>query len=157
VRNRMPQRHMSDTTGSSALEFLPARISLPALRKAARECHGCGLYKHATQTVFGAGAETARIVLVGEQPGNEEDLSGLPFVSPAGRILDEALAAAAIDRRDAYVTNVVKHFKWTPAAKGKRRIHKKPSAREIAACVPWLERELQVVKPQVLVCLGATA
>ncbi len=148
---------MADNTAVSALQFLPSRITLPSLRVAALGCHGCPLYKHATQTVFGAGPASARVVLVGEQPGNDEDLAGLPFVGPAGRILDEGLAAAAIRRDDAYVTNVVKHFKWTPAARGKRRIHKKPSAREVAACVPWLEKEIQVVKPQVLVCLGATA
>jgi DNA polymerase len=125
------------------------------LRKAAVDCRGCPLYRRATQTVFGAGRVGARVVLVGEQPGNEEDLRGKPFVGPAGRLLDRALEAAGIARADAYVTNVVKHFKWTPA--GPRRLHKKPSAREIEACRPWLENELAVIKPAVLVCLGATA
>src|SRR5262245_28772430 len=109
---------------------------MQSLVEAARGCRGCSLYKHATQTVFGEGERTARLVLVGEQPGNEEDLAGRPFVGPAGKVLDLALAAAGIERSDAYVTNVVKHFKWTP--RGKRRLHKTPAAREIAACVPWL-------------------
>jgi uracil-DNA glycosylase family protein len=142
-------------TGMSAAQFLPHRITLRSLREAAATCRGCSLYRRATQTVFGAGRTAARVVLVGEQPGNEEDLRGKPFVGPAGRLLDEALDAAGIARSDAYVTNVVKHFKWTPA--GPRRLHKKPSAREIGACLPWLENELAVVKPDVLVCLGATA
>jgi len=128
---------------------------MTSLRTAARECHGCPLYRHATQTVFGKGKLSARVMLVGEQPGNDEDLEGAPFVGPAGRILDKALDAAGIARADAYVTNVVKHFKWTPA--GKRRLHKKPSAREIEACRPWLDQEIALVKPEVLVCLGATA
>jgi DNA polymerase len=140
---------------ASALQFLPQRITMTALREAARGCEGCPLYLRATQTVFGKGKVSARIVLVGEQPGHEEDLAGLPFVGPAGRLLDEGLAAAGIPRAEAYVTNVVKHFKWEP--KGKRRLHKKPSAREIAACIPWLERELELIRPRVLVCLGATA
>jgi uracil-DNA glycosylase len=142
-------------TGASALEFLPTRITMASLRRAARGCQGCPLYKNATQTVFGEGPRTARVVLVGEVPGNDEDLAGRPFVGPAGRVLDEALEAAGIGRDDTYVTNVVKHFKWEP--QGKRRKHKKPSAREIAACLPWLEREMSLVRPEVLVCLGATA
>jgi DNA polymerase len=113
------------------------------------------LYRRATQTVFGQGSRGARIMLVGEQPGNAEDLEGAPFVGPAGRVLNEALAKAGIDRDDAYVTNVVKHFKWI--AVNRRRMHKKPNAREIRACLPWLEQEIAVVKPQILVCLGATA
>jgi DNA polymerase len=113
------------------------------------------LFRHATQTVFGQGRKDARIMLVGEQPGDSEDRQGAPFVGPAGRILNEALEAAGIDRDDAYVTNVVKHFKWI--ALHRRRMHKKPNAREIAACLPWLNKELEVVKPQILVCLGATA
>jgi DNA polymerase len=148
----MTARHQAEI---SALQFLPARISLRSLREAAGSCRGCHLYQNATQTVFGQGRRTSRIVLVGEQPGNEEDLVGKPFVGPAGRILDEALLAAEIDRADAYVTNVVKHFKWE--AKGKRRMHKKPNAREIAACLPWLEKEIELLRPKVLVCLGATA
>jgi DNA polymerase len=141
-------------TGSAA-DFLPARRTLPALRAAAARCRGCPLWARATQTVFGEGPPRARVVMVGEQPGNDEDLAGKPFVGPAGRVLDRALEAAGIARTDVYVTNVVKHFKWTP--KGKRRIHAKPSQMEIAACLPWLEAELDVVKPVVLVCLGVTA
>jgi DNA polymerase len=141
--------------GLSAIQFFPARVSLRSLRDAARECRGCPLYKNATQTVFGEGRLSARVVLVGEQPGNDEDLEGRPFVGPAGRVLDEALESAGIARADAYVTNVVKHFKWE--ARGKRRLHKKPGAREIAACLPWLEKEIELLRPEVLVCLGATA
>lgn len=141
-------------TETSALQFLPQRLTLESLRRAARTCQGCPLYKNATQTVFGSGKTTARLLLVGEQPGNDEDLQGEPFVGPAGRVLDEGLARAGIDRDDAYVTNVVKHFKWT--AVGKRRLHKKPSAREIAACIPWLEKEIELIEPEVMVCLGAT-
>lgn len=140
---------------ASAVPYLPRRASLSSLRQAAADCHGCPLYKTATQTVFGQGRTGARIMLVGEQPGDMEDKQGAPFVGPAGRILNEALAAAGIDRDDAYVTNVVKHFKWI--AVHRRRMHKKPNAREIAACVPWLEKEIEVVKPEILVCLGATA
>jgi uracil-DNA glycosylase family protein len=128
---------------------------MTSLREAAQRCRGCPLYRNATQAVFGKGRVSARVMLVGEQPGNDEDLRGEPFVGPAGRILNEALDAAGIAREDAYVTNVVKHFKWTPA--GRRRLHKKPSAREVLACRPWLEQELELVKPDVLVCLGATA
>jgi uracil-DNA glycosylase family protein len=135
--------------------FLPERISMRSLREAAGKCEGCPLFKDATQTVFGAGRRSSQVFLVGEQPGHEEDLQGRPFVGPAGRILDDALEAVGIDRSETYVTNIVKHFKWTP--KGKRRIHKKPSAREIAACLPWLEKEIELIKPKVLVCLGATA
>jgi uracil-DNA glycosylase len=140
----------------SALQFVPTtRLTMSTLREASRGCRGCPLFRHATQTVFGEGRRGARIVLVGEQPGNDEDLQGHPFVGPAGRVLDEGLEAAGIDRGDAYVTNVVKHFKWEP--KGKRRIHKKPNAREISACLPWLDKEIELIKPHVLVCLGATA
>ena len=142
------------TTGSAA-DFLPKDRTLAALREAAKDCRGCHLWQRATQTVFGAGPTHARAMLVGEQPGHEEDLAGVPFVGPAGRILDHALEEAGIDRRQVYVTNVVKHFKWE--AKGKRRIHAKPSQLEITACLPWLEAELDVVKPAALVCLGATA
>lgn len=142
-------------TGISALEFLPPRITLESLREAARGCRGCPLYQDATQTVFGRGPKSARLVIVGEVPGNDEDLAGEPFVGPAGRVLDEGLERAGIGRSDAYLTNVVKHFKFT--RQGKRRIHKTPNAREIAACLPWLEKELEVVHPEVLLCLGATA
>ena len=129
--------------------------SLEELRAAAADCRACPLWRVGTQTVFGEGAATAKVVLVGEQPGDQEDRAGRPFVGPAGRVLDEALEAAGIDRSTAYVTNAVKHFKWT--ARGKRRIHAKPNAAEIAACNPWLQAELDVVRPEVLVCLGATA
>jgi len=141
-------------TGSAA-DFLPARRTLSALRAAAASCHGCPLWARGTQTVFGEGPRRARVMLVGEQPGHDEDLAGKPFVGPAGRVLDRALEAAGMARADVYVTNVVKHFKWEP--KGKRRIHAKPNQMEISACLPWLEAELDVIKPVVLVCLGATA
>jgi DNA polymerase len=139
----------------SAAQFLPERLTLALLKEAARSCKGCDLYLGATQTVFGAGKRTARVLFVGEQPGNEEDLKGKPFVGPAGKLLDRALEDAGIDRDEAYVTNVVKHFKWEK--RGKNRIHKKPNAEEIRACLPWLRAELQVLRPRVLVCLGATA
>jgi DNA polymerase len=129
--------------------------TLDELSEAAKDCRNCDLWKRGTQTVFGEGGSKARIMLVGEQPGNEEDLEGLPFVGPAGRLLDKLLREAGIDRRKAYVTNAVKHFKWEP--RGKRRIHKKPNAAEIAACRPWLEGEIRALKPRVIVCLGATA
>jgi uracil-DNA glycosylase len=129
--------------------------SLPQLAQKAKNCRNCDLWRHATQTVFGEGSAHARIFLIGEQPGNEEDDRGRPFVGPAGRLMDRLLAEAGIDREKVYVTNVVKHFKWEP--RGKRRIHKKPSGREIMACRPWLDAELAAVKPAVIVCLGATA
>jgi DNA polymerase len=140
---------------SSAEDFFPKRKSLKAFRDAAADCKGCELWKRGTQTVFGEGARRAEVLFVGEQPGNEEDLSGKPFVGPAGRLLNDALDEAGIDRSLTYVTNVVKHFKWEP--RGKRRIHKKPNAGEIAACRPWLEAEIGLIKPKVIVCLGATA
>lgn len=140
---------------ASAADFLPERLSLRALAAAAQSCRGCDLWCDATQTVFGEGPKRARLMLVGEMPGNDEDLAGKPFVGPAGRVLDKALREASIERRDAYVTNVVKHFKWEP--RGKRRLHKKPNAAEIRACRPWFDAELEVVRPEVLVCLGATA
>jgi DNA polymerase len=139
----------------SAADFLPDPLNLTSLREAARGCTACPLHQTATQTVFGVGPRRAELVLVGEQPGDREDLEGRPFVGPAGRLLDEALAEAGIDRGTAYLTNAVKHFKWEP--RGKRRIHQKPNAGEIAACRPWLEAELAVVRPTALVCLGATA
>jgi uracil-DNA glycosylase len=140
----------------SGADFLPTgRVSLRSLAEAAEDCRGCGLYRNATQTVFGEGLSSADVMLVGEQPGDKEDLTGRPFVGPAGTLLDRCLAEAGIDRDEVYVTNVVKHFKWTP--RGKRRIHKKPNLEEISACRPWLEAELAHVRPQVLVCLGATA
>jgi uracil-DNA glycosylase family protein len=134
---------------------VPATSSLTAVREAARDCTACHLYKRATQTVFGEGPKRAPIMLVGEQPGDYEDVAGKPFVGPAGKILDRALAEAGINRDEVYVTNAVKHFKWEP--RGKRRIHQKPNSREIAACRPWLEAELRLIKPKLLVCLGSTA
>jgi DNA polymerase len=140
---------------STAAAIVPPRPTLASLREAAAGCRACDLWRRGTQTVFGEGARQAEVMLVGEQPGNDEDLTGRPFVGPAGKLLDRALAEAGIDRARAYVTNVVKHFKWEP--RGKRRIHARPNALEIAACRPWLEAELAVVRPKVLVCLGATA
>jgi uracil-DNA glycosylase len=140
---------------SGAARLIPDRPTLKSLREAAAGCTACPLHENATQTVFGEGLMRARLMLIGEQPGDREDIEGHPFVGPAGRILDEALNKADIERADAYVTNVVKHFKWTP--KGKRRIHQTPRAEEIRACTPWLEAELDVVDPELLVCLGATA
>src|ERR1700756_2300953 len=131
--------------------------TLEVLRREARNCKACDLWKNATQTVFGEGAARVTIMLVGEQPGDQEDRVGHPFVGPAGGILDRALAEAGIERKQLYVTNAVKHFKWTPAERGKRRIHVKPRDSEIQACRPWLDAELAVVKPKILVCLGATA
>ncbi len=139
----------------SADLFIPAHLNLSNLKDSAATCTGCDLYKRATQTVFGEGAAHATVVLVGEQPGDQEDRLGHPFVGPAGKLLDKALAEAGIARRELYVTNAVKHFKWEP--QGKRRKHKKPSAAEIAACRPWLEAEVHVVRPRVIVCLGVTA
>jgi uracil-DNA glycosylase len=140
----------------SAADFIPpGRLSLPKLRAASQTCRGCPLYKNATQAVFGEGPRTAKVMMVGEQPGDQEDLQGHPFVGPAGRELDEALQAAKIDRKLVYVTNAVKHFKWEP--RGKRRMHSKPSAREVGACRPWLEHEIALIHPQVIVCMGATA
>lgn len=144
-----------DKSETSAADFFPDRKSLKAFREAAADCKGCELWERGTQTVFGEGARHAEVMFVGEQPGNEEDLTGHPFVGPAGRLFNDALEEAGIDRRRTYVTNVVKHFKWEP--RGKRRIHKKPNAREISACRPWLEAEINLVKPNVIVCLGATA
>ncbi|MGE3456213.1 MAG: UdgX family uracil-DNA binding protein, partial [Kofleriaceae bacterium] len=138
-----------------AEQFLPADRSLPALRVAAAACHGCPLYRDATQVVFGEGKPSSRLVLVGEQPGDSEDRTGRPFVGPSGHLLDEALERAGIDRDDVYVTNAVKHFKFT--RRGKRRIHDKPTRYEVAACHAWLEAELATVEPDVVVVLGATA
>ncbi len=143
------------TAPGSAKDFFPDKLSLSSLRKAAADCKACDLWKRGTQTVFGEGPRRAIVLFVGEQPGNEEDLAGEPFVGPAGRLFNDALEEAGIDRRQTYVTNVVKHFKWEP--RGKRRIHKKPNSQEIKACRPWLEAEIAVVKPKVIVVLGATA
>ncbi len=140
---------------ATAAPLIPPRPTTKSLRAAAAGCRACPLWKLGTQTVFGEGPARARIVMVGEQPGDKEDLAGKPFVGPAGQLLDRALAEAGIDRGEVYVTNTVKHFKWVPA--GKRRLHQKPNAREIAACRPWLDAELAVLKPDVVVALGATA
>jgi uracil-DNA glycosylase len=139
----------------TAAPLVPPRPSLPKLRSAVQRCTACELYKTGTQAVFGEGARSAEVMFVGEQPGDQEDKAGKPFVGPAGRLLDQALEDAGIDRAQVYVTNAVKHFKWV--ARGKRRIHQKPNWSEVAACRPWLEAELAVVEPRVLVCLGATA
>jgi uracil-DNA glycosylase family protein len=139
----------------SAEEFVPERKTLTSLREAAATCRGCSLYRNATQTVFGEGPATAEVVLVGEQPGDQEDRAGRPFVGPAGKMLDRALADAGIDRRKVFITNVVKHFKFE--RRGKRRIHRRPAAEEVRACAPWFRSELEVVKPKALVAMGATA
>jgi len=145
------------SNSDSASKPVPEKSSLISLRRAATGCRACDLWKHATQTVFGEGSPKATIMFVGEQPGDREDMAGRPFVGPAGKLLDEALAQAGIDRAEVYVTNVVKHFKWVPSDRGKRRIHKKPRYSEILACRPWLDAEIRLVRPQILVCLGATA
>jgi len=149
------QLQLDGSGDGSAASLIPERPTLERLREAAAGCKACPLWETATQTVFGEGAADADLAFVGEQPGDREDLEGRPFVGPAGKLFDEALLEAEIDRSRVYVTNVVKHFKWKP--QGKRRIHQKPNWREIAACRPWLEAELAVLKPRVLVCLGATA
>jgi uracil-DNA glycosylase len=139
----------------TADRFLPARLNLKSLRDAVQHCRGCDLYKNATQAVFGEGPRSARLILLGETPGDEEDKQGHPFVGPAGRLLDVAFDEAGLARDEVYVTNAVKHFRWEP--RGKRRLHKKPSARQIEACKPWLHAEILVVNPEGIVCLGATA
>jgi DNA polymerase len=141
-------------TGSAA-DFLPSRIELPILARAAAKCHGCAIYCNATQVVFGEGPPEAKCMFVGEQPGDQEDLAGKPFVGPSGVLLSQTMERVGIPRDQVYVTNAVKHFKWEP--RGKRRLHSKPSAREIAACRPWLEAEIKVIHPAMIVCLGATA
>jgi uracil-DNA glycosylase family protein len=168
----MPRRQRVTESQGGAAPFVPAKpdATLPQLTLAVQKCRGCDLYKNATQGVFGeirsdehspepTGRVPARValMLVGEQPGDQEDQQGRPFVGPSGKLLDRALAEAGIDRAQAYVTNAVKHFKWTPSPRGKRRLHKKPSAGEVSACRPWLAREILLVKPRVVVCLGATA
>jgi uracil-DNA glycosylase family protein len=140
---------------SSAAEFLPEKLTLKALEEASRGCRGCELYKDATQTVFGQGRPSAKLMLVGEQPGDKEDKEGEPFVGPAGRLLDKALEEAGIERSEAYVTNAVKHFKWRP--RGNRRLHQTPRAGEIEACKPWLQAEVRAVRPQAVLAMGATA
>lgn len=148
----MARRSAKSSPDSQLFSLYP---TLQSARDAAKDCHACDLWKRGTQTVFGEGKSHARVMLVGEQPGHKEDLQGRPFVGPAGALLDKALEEAGIDRRDTYVTNAVKHFKWEP--RGKRRIHKKPNSLEIAACRPWLDAEIELINPQVIVCLGATA
>src|SRR5687767_4104195 len=150
-----PDDKLEVKPGTPVPDLLPERPTVAAVRKIAKHCKACDLYKTGTQTVFGEGPSRAELMLVGEQPGDAEDLAGHPFVGPAGKLLDRALEQAGIDRSLVYLTNVVKHFKWEP--RGKRRIHKKPNAAEIAACRPWLEVEIALVKPRILVCLGATA
>ena len=152
--SRLEPKKAKQTT---AAPLIPLNPTPEKLRAAAKGCQACDLWKRGTQTVFGEGTAGARMMLVGEQPGDREDLAGHPFVGPAGRLLDEALAEAGIKRDEVYVTNVVKHFKWVPAERGKRRIHKKPSYSEIMACRPWLDAEIEAVKPEVVVCLGVTA
>ena len=150
-----PRTATAGGDGPPVPEMIPPRPTITKLRETAQDCRACHLYRNATQTVFGEGPSKAEVMLVGEQPGDAEDLAGHPFVGPAGKLLDRALADAGIDRRVVYVTNVVKHFKFEP--RGKRRIHAKPNGAEIAACRPWLETEIALVKPRVLVCLGATS
>lgn len=139
----------------TAAALIPAKRTLETLKSAAAGCRACPLWERGTQTVFGDGVPRARVILIGEQPGDQEDKQGLPFVGPAGHLLDRALKSAGIERNDVYITNVVKHFKWV--AKGKLRLHKKPNAKEISACLPWLEAEIDLVRPEVLVALGSTA
>lgn len=153
ARARTPRPSPDEVPGAEA--FLPSRHTLPTLRAAVHTCRGCTLYRHATQAVFGQGSADSRVVLIGEVPGDREDLAGKPFVGPAGALLDEALGNAGIPRDEVYVTNAVKHFKFTQ--RGKRRIHDKPTRYEIAACKPWLEAELEVVSPDIVVLMGATA
>jgi uracil-DNA glycosylase family protein len=147
---------MAKRTATLALPLFPPNASIEELQKEAAHCKACDLWKNATQTVFGEGAGAKpKVIFVGEQPGDQEDIEGKPFVGPAGKLLDSALVEAGIDRKKVYVTNAVKHFKWEP--RGKRRIHKKPNAIEIAACRPWLDAEIAAIRPNVIVCLGATA
>ncbi len=152
---KRPKLDAACPTTTSAADFLPKKIELPALARAAAKCQGCPIYCNATQTVFGEGPADAIVMFVGEQPGDQEDRAGKPFVGPAGGILNDAMEQAGIPREKTYVTNAVKHFKWEP--RGTRRLHSKPSSREIAACRPWLEAEIQAIQPQMIVCLGATA
>ena len=153
TRARQPKPAPEEVPGAEG--FLPARHTLPALRAAIPTCRGCPLYKHATQAVFGEGSVTSRVMLIGEVPGDREDILGKPFVGPAGRLLDEALAIGGIPRDEVYVTNAVKHFKFTQ--RGKRRLHDKPTRYEIEACKPWLRSELEVIEPEIVVVMGATA
>jgi len=152
----MKPRKTANSTGSAA-DFIPPRPTLPKLRAAAAGCRGCHLYKFGTQTVFGEGPRDAKVIVVGEQPGDAEDKAGRPFVGPSGKLLDRAFDAAGIAREDVYVTNAVKHFKWAKDARSKRRIHQTPNAAEIRACLPWLQAEIELLQPRVIVCLGAIA
>jgi uracil-DNA glycosylase len=147
--------HLFDPNPISALEILPPQQDPASLRAAAKDCRGCDLYQQATQVVFGEGYAHATMFLVGEQPGDREDLQGKPFVGPAGQLLDKCLESAGVDRGKVYITNAVKHFKWEP--RGRIRLHQKPNSLEIAACRPWLEKEIDAVRPGIIVCLGATA
>jgi uracil-DNA glycosylase len=149
------KRELSMPVATSAEDFVPPQLNLSALRRAAKRCQGCDLYKNATQTVFGEGPRRARMILLGEVLGDEEDKQGKPFVGPAGRLLDNSIEEAGISRDEVYITNAVKHFRWEP--RGKRRLHKKPTSRQIEACRPWLQAEILVIEPKVIVCLGATA
>lgn len=149
------QLNMERKQKQSAAPWVPATKNLNQLREASKECEGCDLYQNATQTVFGEGGRQSRVILVGEQPGDEEDVQGRPFVGPAGKLLNRALEAAGVDRDELYVTNAVKHFKFSP--RGKRRIHAKPNAAEVSACRPWLEAEVAAVHPQLIVAMGSTA
>lgn len=151
----MAKRPSSQSAGQPGNPFVPHTTDLKKLQKAAKGCRNCDLWKRGTQTVFGEGPSHSRVMFIGEQPGNQEDIEGHPFVGPAGRLLDKLLVEAGIDRKKVYVTNAVKHFKWEP--RGKRRIHKKPNSVEIAACRSWLEAEIASAHPKVIVCLGATA
>jgi len=154
-KNHLLFEHPQPPGPTGAAAFLPERPTLPALARAAQSCTACDLYKKATQAVMGEGPRGAWAFFIGEQPGDQEDLTGRPFVGPAGKVLDEALAEAGIPREEVYITNAVKHFKWEP--RGTRRIHQKPTLGEVRACHPWLEAELAIVQPRVIVCLGATA
>ena len=156
-RTRGREQVSAETVPVTAAAGISSQASLVQIARAASGCRACDLWKQATQTVFGEGSPKAVIMMVGEQPGDQEDRIGRPFVGPAGKLLDQALEEAGIERSGVYVTNVVKHFKWTPAERGRRRIHKKPRYSEIQACRPWLDAELDRVKPEVLVCLGASA
>jgi uracil-DNA glycosylase len=155
--NKIQPHSNRNIDSTSIADLLPPHPTISGLRSAAAHCRACDLWKNATQTVFGEGSQKATIMLIGEQPGDQEDRMGRPFVGPAGRVLDQALADAGIERSTVYVTNVVKHFRWTAAERGKRRIHKKPRASEVQACRPWLDAEINLIKPKIIVCLGASA
>jgi uracil-DNA glycosylase family protein len=157
AQNRIAAAKGAGAETGSAADFLPKRFTIPALRSAAAGCRGCHLWRVGTQTVFGEGSRSPTVMIVGEQPGDQEDRAGHPFVGPSGKLLDGLLEKVGIDRKSTYVTNAVKHFKWTPDARGKRRIHKTPNGSEIRACNPWLDAEIRTIKPRVILALGATA